>query len=125
MPVATGTPAHRRHDISDRVWEILGPLSSAARARWAGQLRATSVSATRCSGFCPRAGPATGLRGLEEHPPPLLPLARPGSLGLAAEVLIEELDLEWLMRDASYIKARPHRAGARGGSQAIARTKGG
>ena len=26
MPAATGVPAHRRHDISDRVWEILAPL---------------------------------------------------------------------------------------------------
>ena len=33
-------------------------------------------------------------------------------------------DLEWLMTlDASYIKAHPHSAGARGGSQGIARTK--
>ena len=32
---------------------------------------------------------------------------------------------EWLMIDASYIKAHPHSAGARGGSQGIARTKGG
>ena len=29
------------------------------------------------------------------------------------------------MIDTSYIKAHPHSAGARGGSQAIARTKGG
>ena len=29
------------------------------------------------------------------------------------------------MIDASYIKALPHSAGARGGNQAIARTKGG
>ena len=34
-------------------------------------------------------------------------------------------DFEWLMVDASYIKAHPHSAGARGGSQDIARTKGG
>ena len=35
------------------------------------------------------------------------------------------LIMKWLMIDASYIKAHPHSAGARGGSQAIARTKGG
>ena len=26
MPAAIAVPAHRRHDISDRVWEILEPL---------------------------------------------------------------------------------------------------
>ena len=38
---------------------------------------------------------------------------------------MDDPDFEWLMIDASYIKAHPHSAGARGGSQGIARTKGG
>ena len=41
------------------------------------------------------------------------------------EAVMDDPDFEWLMIDASYIKAHPHSAGARGGSQAIARTKGG
>ena len=41
------------------------------------------------------------------------------------EAVLDDPDFEWLMIDASYIKAHPHSAGARGGSQAIARTKGG
>ena len=41
------------------------------------------------------------------------------------EAVIDDPDFEWLMIDASYIKAHPHSAGALGGSQAIARTKGG
>ena len=39
--------------------------------------------------------------------------------------VIDDPDFEWLMIDASYIKAHPHSTGARGGSQAIARTRGG
>ena len=39
--------------------------------------------------------------------------------------MIDDPDFEWLMLDASYIKAHPHSTGARGGNQAIARTKGG
>ena len=39
--------------------------------------------------------------------------------------MIDEPDCEWLMLDASYIKAHPRSAGARGGNQDIARTKGG
>jgi hypothetical protein len=31
------------------------------------------------------------------------------------EVLIDELDYEWLMIDASHSKVRPHAAGAKGG----------
>ena len=37
---------------------------------------------------------------------------------------MDDPDYEWLMIDASYIKAHPHSAGARGGNQAIARTRG-
>ena len=41
------------------------------------------------------------------------------------DAMIDDPDFEWLMIDASYIKTHPHSAGARGGNQAIARTKGG
>ena len=41
------------------------------------------------------------------------------------EQLIGERELEWIMIDASYVKAHAHACGARGGNQGIARTKGG
>ena len=41
------------------------------------------------------------------------------------EVLIEEPDFEWQLIDAGHIKVHPHAAGARGGNQAMSRTKGG
>ena len=41
------------------------------------------------------------------------------------DAVIDDPDFEWLMIDASYVKAHPHSTGARGGNQAIARTKGG
>ncbi len=40
-------------------------------------------------------------------------------------VVTDDPDFEWLMIDASHIKAHPHAAGAVGGNQAMARTKGG
>ena len=49
-------------------------------------------------------------------------------LGVWARLLdsvIDDPDFEWLMIDASYIKVHPHGTGARGGNQAIGRTKGG
>jgi transposase len=41
------------------------------------------------------------------------------------EALIDEPDFEWLMIDASHVKAHPDAAGAKGGNQDIERTKGG
>ena len=39
--------------------------------------------------------------------------------------LIDDADFEWLMIDASHIKVHPDATGARGGNQAMGRTKGG
>ena len=38
---------------------------------------------------------------------------------------MDEPDFEWLMIDASHVKAHAHAAGAAGGSEAIGLTKGG
>ena len=64
------------------------------------------------------AGFAAGLRRLEEHPPEILPLAGPstrlrrGVWAALLEAVMDDPDFEWLMIDASYIKAHPHSAGA-------------
>jgi hypothetical protein len=39
--------------------------------------------------------------------------------------LVNAPDFEWLIIDATHIKVHPHAAGARGGNQDMARTKGG
>jgi hypothetical protein len=41
------------------------------------------------------------------------------------EQLVDAPDFEWLLIDASHIKGHPHAAGAKGGNQDMARTKGG
>jgi hypothetical protein len=41
------------------------------------------------------------------------------------EVLVDDPDFEWLIIDATHCKVHPHAAGARGGNQAMDRTKGG
>ena len=41
------------------------------------------------------------------------------------EALVDDTDFEWLMIDASHVKVHPDAAGARGGNQAMGRTKGG
>ena len=40
-------------------------------------------------------------------------------------LFVRDPDFEWLMIDASYIKVHPHATGAKGGNQAMGRTKGG
>ena len=44
-------------------------------------------------------------------------------MGKLLEILIDDLDFEWLMIDASHIKVHPQATGARGGNQAMAKTK--
>ena len=41
------------------------------------------------------------------------------------EALVNDTDFEWLMIDASHVKVHPDASGARGGNQAMGRTKGG
>ena len=88
-----------------------------------------AASSTPCAGFC-----APALLGA--ICPRTTGIGRTLTAGFAAggdrgvwerlfDSVIEDPDFEWLMIDASYIKAHPHSTGARGGSQAIARTKGG
>ena len=62
-------------------------------------------------GICPRT--------LEEHPPPLLPLAGRNVWAGLLEAVMDDPDYEWLMIDASYIKADPYSAGARGATKPL------
>jgi hypothetical protein len=39
--------------------------------------------------------------------------------------LIDDADMEWLIIDSTHAKVHPHAAGAKGGNQAMSRTKGG
>ena len=131
--------AHRRHDISNRVWERLRPLLPGEAGKRGRQERPAcsgqpSVSQRGVLDSAYRrslAGPPAGLWGLEEHPSPVLPLAGPstrlrrGVWERLLESVIDDPDFEWLMIGASYIKVHPHGAGACGGNQAMARTKGG
>ena len=48
-----------------------------------------------------------------------------GVWGQLLATVIDHPDFEWLLIDASHIKGHIHAAGAAGGSQATARTKGG
>ena len=128
------TAAHRRHDMTDGVWERLRLYLPGERAREAGQPMTTGGLSTPFAGFCARALPgAICPRTTETGRTPTAASAaagpsiwvRRGVWAGLLEAVMDDPDFEWLMIDASYIKAHPHSAGARGGNQAIARTKGG
>ena len=132
MPAVAVAPAHRRTGATifqtgyGKSWN---PFSPAARARQAGRPKITAVSSTLCSGFCAPAPPG-GICPPDygdwknTHRRFCRWRDRNVWAGLL-EAVMDDPDYEWLMIDASYIKAHPHSAGARGGNQAIARTKGG
>ena len=80
--------SHRRHDLSDRVWDRLkAHLPGAEGKVRQASLRQPAVlewGILDIAHWCALAGPAPGLGGLEEHPSTFLALAGPGRLGQAA-----------------------------------------
>ena len=138
MSAATAVPAHRRHDISGQVWEILEPLlpggkGKTGRPAYDNRLFLNAVFWILRTGAPWRDLPPDYGDWKNTHRPPRSSRGAKGfcrwrDRGVWAKLLdamIDDPDFEWLMIDASYIKAHPHSAGARGGNQAIARTKGG
>ena len=125
------TAAHRRHDMTDAVWERLRPHlpgGEGQRGRPAHDNRRfiDAVCWILRTGAPWRDLPPDYGDWKNTH----RRFCRWRDRGVWAgllEAVIEDPDFEWLMIDASYIKAHPHSAGAREaiGSQAIARTKGG
>ncbi len=92
------TLAHRRHDISQNVWELLEPHLPGRAGSWGG---------------------------LAQDNRRFIRWRDKGTWEKLLEVLIDDPDYEWLMIDASHCKVHPHASGARGGNQSMSRTKGG
>ena len=122
-------PAHRRHDISDRGWKLLEPHLPRRKGTRGVSARDNRLFINAVLWILRTGAPWRDLppdyggwknthrrfcrwrdKGVWEH---------------LLEILVAEPDFEWLMIDASYIKAHPHATGARGGNQDMRRTKGG
>ena len=84
------TASHRRHNISDEAWALLAPHLPGRTGVWGGVAKDNRLFYQR--GFLDHpneramARSATGLWGLEQHPPPVYPLARQGRVGKTASV---------------------------------------
>jgi len=123
------TTTHRRHDLSDRVWGLLAPHLPGQEGMWGGKARDNRQFINAVFWILRTGAPWRDL------PPDYgdwknthRRFSRWRDAGVwerLLEQLGSEVDYEWLMIDASHIKVHPHAAGARGGSQATGRTKGG
>ena len=122
-------PAHRRHDISDRIWKILEPLLPGRKGCWGGVAKDNRLFINAVFWIFRTGAPWRDL------PPDygnwsnvhrrFLRWRNKGIWEKILEALIDEPDFEWLMIDASHCKVHPDAAGAKGSNQAMGRTKGG
>ena len=121
--------AHRRHDISDQVWkrlQLLLPGGAGKKGRPDGDNRLflNAVFWILRTGAPWRDLPPDYGDWKNTH----RRFCRWRDRGVWDQLLdtvVDDPDFEWLMIDANYIKVHPHGTGARGGNQAIGRTKGG
>jgi transposase len=121
--------AHRRHDISDKVWNILEPHLPGRKGSWGGNARDNRLFINAIFWILRTGAPWRDL------PPDYgdwknthRRFCRWRDRGVWEKLLaqlIKEPDFEWLMIDASHVKVHASGAGAKGGNQDMERTKGG
>jgi transposase len=121
--------AQHRHDISEHVWELLEPHLPSRKGSWGGKARDNRQFINVVSWILRTGAPWRDL-------PPSYGdwknthrrFCRWRDKGIWESLpacLIGEVDYEWLMIDASYVKAHTHASGARGSNQGIRLAKGG
>ena len=118
-----------RHDISEEFWSKLEPLLPGRKGSWGGVAEDNRKFINAVFWILRTGAPWRDL------PPDYgdwknthRRFCRWRDKGIwekLLEQLVGEKDLEWIMIDATYIKAHMHACGAKGGSQGIGRSKGG
>jgi transposase len=121
--------ALHRHDLSDSIWAKLEPHLPGRRGTWGGVARDNRKFINAVFWILRTGAPWRDL------PPEygswsnthrrFIRWRNAGVWERLLEVCIDEPDLEWLMVDASYVKAHQHAGGGRGGNEGIGLTKGG
>lgn len=120
---------YRRHDISDKMWELLKPHlpgrqgSSGRNARDNRQFINAVIWILRTGAPWRDLPPEYG--DWKNTNRRFCRWRDKGIWGKLFNLFVQDPDFEWLMIDASYIKVHPHATGAIGGNQAMGRTKGG
>jgi len=118
-----------RHDVSDKVWAKIESYFPGQRGQWGG---IAHDNRRFFNGTCWILRTGAPWRDLPEDYGKFSSVHKRfkrfcdnGTWEKILEQLIDEPDFEWLMIDASHCKVHPHAAGAKGGNQDMARTKGG
>jgi transposase len=121
--------AHRRHDISDQVWNLLEPHLPGRKGFWGGQAKDNRQFINAVFWILRSGAPWRDLPpcygGWSNTHRRFIRWRDKGVWESLLEKLINNPSFEWLMIDASHIKVHPHAAGAKGGNQDMGRTKGG
>lgn len=122
-------PAHRRHDISDRLWLILEPYLPGRKGK-VGRNASDNRKFINAVLWILRTGAPW-----RDLPPDYgdwknthRRFTRWRDKGIwesLLNIVMDEPDFEWLMIDASHVKVHPHGAGSLGGNEEMGRTKGG
>ena len=113
-------PAYRRHDISDKAWKILEPHLPGRKGTKGRPARDNRNFINAVFWILRTGAPWRDLPPDYEG----CVFCRWRDIGVWAklfELLASEHEYQWLMIDATFVKA----AGAKGGNQAMGRTKGG
>jgi len=123
------TASHRRHDISDKLWNKLEPYLPGRKGAWGSVARDNRLFINAIFWILRTGAPWRDL------PPDYgdwknthRRFCRWRDKGIwesLLELVIGDPDYEWLMIDASHVKVHPHAAGAKGGNQDMSKTKGG
>jgi hypothetical protein len=121
--------AHRRHDISDHIWQRIEDFLPGKLGKWGGRARDNRNFINAVFWIIRTGAPWRDL------PPDFgnwknthRRFCRWRDKGVwesILEKLILDPDYEWLMIDSTFVKAHNHAAGAKGGNQKMSRTKGG
>ncbi|MBL8640431.1 MAG: IS5 family transposase, partial [Alphaproteobacteria bacterium] len=113
--------AHRRHDISDRVWALLEPHLPGRKGVWGGVAKDNRQFINAVFWIIRTGAPWRDLPpdygGWSNTHRRFIRWRDKGIWEKLLDVLIDEPDYEWLMIDASHCKVHPHAAGAKGGNQ--------
>ena len=121
--------AHRRHDVSDEIWALLGPHLPGREGSWGGRAQDNRRFVNAVFWILRAGAPWRDLTpdygDWKNTRRRFCRRREKGVWGNLLERLVDDPDFEWLLIDASHVKVHPHAAGARGGNQDMSRTKGG
>ena len=121
--------ALHRHDLSDRVWEKIEPHLPGKKGDWGGiakdnrQFLNAVIWVLRSGAPWRDLPPSYG--GWSNTHRRFIRWRDKGVWERMLAAVIDDPDFEWVMMDGSHVKAHFHAAGARGGNEAMGRTKGG